>query len=239
MYRMIYDHHTHTTFSHGKGSIEDNVKAAIKAGLSGIAITDHGPGHLNYGVKRDAIPAMRKEIERLNNVYPEIEILLGMETNIRYVGNYLDMNHDELAKLDIVSAGYHYGITKGHCMRNYLYKKGFLFRKEELRRLNTEMTIKALENNDIRILTHPGDKGPFDIQAIAKACAQRNVLMEINNYHDHLTVKEIGIAAGEGVNFVINSDAHHPSRVGRFQEGLARFLESGISIDRVDNIEEV
>ena len=50
-YKMIFDYHTHTTFSHGKGSIEDNVKAAVAAGLSGIAITDHGPGHLTYGVK--------------------------------------------------------------------------------------------------------------------------------------------------------------------------------------------
>ena len=30
---MIYDHHTHTTFSHGKGSIEDNVKVAVEKGL--------------------------------------------------------------------------------------------------------------------------------------------------------------------------------------------------------------
>ena len=42
---MIYgDYHTHTTYSHGKGRVEDNVKAAIAAGLREIAITDHGPG---------------------------------------------------------------------------------------------------------------------------------------------------------------------------------------------------
>ena len=39
-YKMTFDYHTHTTFSHGKGSIEDNVKAAIAAGLTGLAITD-------------------------------------------------------------------------------------------------------------------------------------------------------------------------------------------------------
>ena len=43
-YKMLFDYHTHTTFSHGKGSIEDNVKEAVKKGLKAIAITDHGPG---------------------------------------------------------------------------------------------------------------------------------------------------------------------------------------------------
>ena len=46
-HEMIFDYHTHTVFSHGKGTIEDNVKAAIDAGLKAVAISDHGPGHLS------------------------------------------------------------------------------------------------------------------------------------------------------------------------------------------------
>ena len=34
---MTFDYHTHTTFSHGKGSIEDNVKVAISKGLKALA----------------------------------------------------------------------------------------------------------------------------------------------------------------------------------------------------------
>ena len=45
-YRMIYDHHTHTVYSHGKGTIEDNVRVASEKGHSSIAITDQGPCHL-------------------------------------------------------------------------------------------------------------------------------------------------------------------------------------------------
>ena len=62
-YRMTFDIHTHTTYSHGKGSIEDNVKAGLARGLEKIAITDHGPGHLTYGIRKDAIPAMREDIQ--------------------------------------------------------------------------------------------------------------------------------------------------------------------------------
>ena len=32
-YRMVYDHHTHTTYSHGKGSILDNARVAHEKGL--------------------------------------------------------------------------------------------------------------------------------------------------------------------------------------------------------------
>ena len=56
MWKMTYDIHTHTTFSHGKGSMEDNVKAAIEKGLSAVAISDHGPGHINYGFTKTDIP---------------------------------------------------------------------------------------------------------------------------------------------------------------------------------------
>lgn len=48
-YELLYDLHTHTTYSHGKGSIEDNVREAFNQGLEFVAISDHGPGHLFYG----------------------------------------------------------------------------------------------------------------------------------------------------------------------------------------------
>ena len=52
-YELLYDLHTHTTYSHGKGSIEDNVREAFNQGLEFVAISDHGPGHLFYGINRE------------------------------------------------------------------------------------------------------------------------------------------------------------------------------------------
>ena len=69
-YRMTYDLHTHTRYSHGwivphgKGTIDQNIVAAQQQGLRGIAISDHGPGHYMYGLKRKNLPEMRAEIER-------------------------------------------------------------------------------------------------------------------------------------------------------------------------------
>lgn len=241
-YRMIADYHTHTIFSHGKGTIEDNVNVAIEKGLKEIAISDHGPGHLTYGVKRNSVPVMRAEIERLNKLHPEIKIYLSVEANVVDSNYGLDVLPDEYDNYDFVIAGYHYGITQGYCVPNYLYEHGVFrteSRKNKLAERNTEMYLKAINNNKLKILTHPGDKGPVIMEEIAKACAKNNVLMEINSRHIHLTVEEIKIAMKEDVQFVISSDAHRSDRVGTFDRGLDRAVEAGLDLSRIVNIEKI
>lgn len=240
-YRMVFDYHTHTIFSHGKGSIEDNVKAAITAGLSGLAITDHGPGHLTYGVKRRDFPVMRREIDRLRRVYPQIELYLGVEANVVSKAPYLDVNAEELPYFDFIIGGYHYGIPNGYCVGNWLDAHGFAPGRtgRSLLVKNTDMTLAALYENDLKILTHPGDKGRFDIAAIAKACEETDTLMEISTWHAHLTVEEIKIAAKTDAKFVVSSDAHTPDRVGSFAGGVERALAAGLDVERIVNIEEI
>ena len=50
--KILADYHTHTIYSHGKGTIEDNVKVAILKGIETIGISDHGYGHLNLWYKK-------------------------------------------------------------------------------------------------------------------------------------------------------------------------------------------
>lgn len=237
-YRMLYDHHTHTVYSHGKGSIEDNVRVAAAKGLSSIAITDHGPGHLTYGVDLGKVSEMRAEIERLKAVYPTVRVLLGVEANTLRRAPYLDVGEADKQKLDILLAGYHYGVTRAGCVPNYLYQHVGLFRGGDaaLRRKNTEMICDALCHNHIDVLTHPGDKGPFDLDEIAHVCAQTGTLMEINMKHAHLTTQEIRQVARFDVKFIIGSDAHVPEAVGEYQASLARALEAGLDPARIVNI---
>ena len=75
-YRLKYDWHTHTVYSHGKGTIEENVIEARRKGLESIAITDHGPGHFGYGFRRKDVPKMRAEIDALNEKYDDIKIYI-------------------------------------------------------------------------------------------------------------------------------------------------------------------
>ena len=240
-YAMTFDYHTHTTFSHGKGSIEDNVNAAIKKGLNAVAIADHGPGHLTYGIKRKSIPAMQREIKNLRKKYSDIQIYLGVEANIVENGTGIDLTKDEIGEFDMILAGYHYGVKEGHCVANWLSKHKPVSGKEkrQLIQTNTDMVLKAIYENPIKILTHPGDKAFFDLEEIARACEARNTWMEISTWHKHLSVDEIRSVSRFDVTFVISSDAHHPSRVGDFEEGLLRALEAELDISRIVNIEEV
>lgn len=242
-YRLLYDLHTHTTFSHGKGSIEDNVRAALAKGLKTLGISDHGPGHVTYGIKRSNIAVMRKEIERLKPLYPEIEILFGVEANIINPSGKLDVTEEELQQFDYLLAGYHYGVfgekpffALGIHAQNFIVSGWFHKSTKQQEKRNTELAIRAIYENEIKILTHPGDKGPFDIGEIALACAERGTRMEISTWHDWLTVDGIRKAAKTDARFIISSDAHSPERIGDCQGAVDRIKEAGLDFERVENL---
>ncbi len=237
-FRLLYDHHTHTVYSHGKGSIEDNVRAAAAKGLRSVAITDHGPGHLTYGLDLQKIPEIRAEIARLADLFPGVEILLGVEANTRRKPPYLDVSAAQRADFDILLAGYHYGIPGAGMVPNWLFTRlgRDVAADTSLKVKNTDMILHALYENPVDVLTHPGDKGPFDIEDIARACADTGTLLEINGKHAHLTVEELRIAARYDVSFIIGSDAHRPEDVGLYEPQLLRALQAGIDPARIVNI---
>ena len=50
--KINFDLHTHTVYSHGKGTIAENAATAKEKGLYGIGITDHGFSHPAFGMRR-------------------------------------------------------------------------------------------------------------------------------------------------------------------------------------------
>lgn len=241
-YKLTFDWHTHTVYSHGRGTIEDNVKEARRKGLTSIAITDHGPGHIGYGFRRSRIPHMRAEIDALNRRYDDIQIYMSVEANIINPSGKLDVRPEEFELYDFVIAGYHFG-TLGHNPLSSLALHGrnliSAHRKEysrALMRKNTDLVLRALEKNRIRTLTHPGDKGAVFLDEVAEACAKLDVFMEISNRHRQLTVDEIKLASEYGVKFIIGSDAHVPDRVGTCENAVSRIEAAGLDPARVINL---
>ena len=84
---LFADYHTHTCFSHGTGTPEENVQAALQRGLCAIAISEHGPGHMFYGVRKEKLLALRREVDRLAAKYAgKIQVLMGIECNLTGYG---------------------------------------------------------------------------------------------------------------------------------------------------------
>ena len=245
--KLRFDLHTHTIYSHGKGDIEDNWVAAKAAGLETLGISDHGPGHIGFGLDPKKIPEMKMKARAMamragHEGGPNV--LIGVEANIINPDGQLDMTPEQLEQLDFVIAGYHFGtIGKAPLKSGLMHAAGFVYSHTHLsaarqRDYNTMLVVKALENNKIRILSHPGAKADFDIPAIAKACEKSGTWMEINNRHGCLTVEGIRQAAKYDVTFIIGSDAHVPGDVGKCDEALRRAVEAGLNLKRIVNLRQ-
>ncbi len=241
--KIFADYHTHTLYSHGKGTIQQNVEAAQRKGLKEIAITDHGPGHILYGVKKKDILKMKKEIERIRPLFPQIRIRFGLEANIIGESGQLDVDGEMIRQLDILLAGYHFGALSSNLGSTLKIHGGNILARyfptvdRKIRVLNTDAVVAAIYQYPIDILTHPGAKANIDTKEVAKAAAQRGTAMEINSSHDNLTIEYIRIAAKEGVKFAISSDAHRPEEVGNVALALQKAMEAGLDASQVINAE--
>lgn len=268
-WHMTFDLHTHTRLvrggrevTHAVSTVEQVVLAARKRGLKAVGISNHGPGHVTYGLPMESLLRLKEERDRLQEKYPDIRILIGVEANIINASGRLDVAAEEFGRFDYVMAGYHYGVFGEQPLGagvlhagNWLWERSGgrkrLERKLDCKRqdesaahvsrgllaANTRRMVEAVLKNRPLVVTHPGDKSPCDIREVARACQETGTWLEINNFHRDLTVENLRRAAKYDVKFIIGSDAHRPERVGCFEEGLARLLEAGVELQRVVNLE--
>jgi len=242
LYTVVSDLHTHTRFSHGKGTVEDIVRAAISKGLKQIGISEHGPGNVGFGVPRKKFAEIKAEIIRLRREYKDIEIMLGIEANIMGPEGRLDIKPVEYDYFDFVCAGWHFSAADGLTPAGIVRTFGNLARNkaekatERQLRHNTDMYVHAVEAGGIKFLTHPGDRAPIDMKRVAEACAKAGTLLEINTSHMSLSMKIMNLIMPTDVGFIINSDAHSPARVGDFREGCELVAASGLDPKRVVNL---
>ena len=237
---VVGDYHMHTKLSgDSKNDLESIVIKAISIGLKEIAITDHGPAHSGFGVKKAEYVKLRKEIDLLNEKYTQINILLGLEANLLGTSGDIDIDEDMWQIIDWVNAGYHFGsnLSKdfGLHLTNLLSKfsKSF-YEKAKLK--NTQSMVNALRKNKINMLTHPGAKGPINIDEVAKVAAEVGTLLEINNSHGHITVEEIKIAMQYPVKFAVCSDAHIIENIGNVANALDRAYIAGVDVSMLYNV---
>ena len=208
------DFHAHTSGSDGIDTIEAMAGAAEALGYEYLAITDHSSGrNIGTGKKLERVQNQTAEINRLNRSSNGVNLLNGVEVDIRADGS-LDLPDEVLAGLDIVIASVH---------------SSFLQSREVM----TRRIIGAIENPNVDIIAHPtcrkiGEREPVDVdlEAVFNAALRCGKALEINAIPDRLDLKDLHAyrARELGVMLVIGTDAHAVSHLGfmKFGIGLAR-----------------
>jgi DNA polymerase (family X) len=198
------DLHCHTTWSDGRGSVEEMGRAAIELGYEYLAICDHTVSvTVVPGLTGDDVRRQGEEIAAANEVLAPFRILRGIECDIRADGT-LDLPDVVLAELDWVMASVHAG------------QRGT---KEQL----TARTLAAVENPHVSAISHPTgrliDRRPpnaVDLERLFDACAKTGTALETNGLPDRLDLRDehIRLAIEAGVQIVVSTDAHSARGLG-------------------------
>lgn len=240
--QTTYDYHTHTTYSHGKGSIMDNAVTAKEKGLLGIAITDHGFSHPAFGMKRRKLEQMRADCTEAEKA-TGVKILLGVESNICGQSGRIDVRPSDYEKLDMIGAGIHrfvfyetpfdYMRLVGDTIVYSVFKKK---PSESLIDYTTRCYVNAIKKNPIDLITHLNYLVFCDCKTVAQCCADYGTYLEINTKKVHMSDEQWEEVLKTDVRFIIDSDAHTPDRVGDMKLFEELYKRVKIPLDRIVNL---
>lgn len=223
--RVKTDLHIHTVASgHAYSTIREVCAAAATRGIEMVGMTDHGPAlpgaaHVFHFTNMVVLP----------RVLHGVKVLRSVECNIVDVDGSLDLHERALDLLDIVHAGLH-PLTG--------YEGGTV---EE----NTRALLSAIAGGMVDVLVHPGNPlYRLDYEAVARAAASNNVLIEVNASSDNIVrrgsrdncLELVRQAKTHGAKLCVASDAHDASLVGVFDRALELMDEVGVDDSMIANL---
>jgi len=238
------DYHTHTIYTHGHGTVEDNVKVAIKRGLKQIAITEHSFSQGFYGVTTEEYNELCVEIESLKKKYRgKIDILCGLESNILDLDGTIDLAENERGLVDILVVGYHANFKPRSfkAIFNFWIPNvlGLWKSKRQIAK-NTQAYINALRRYKIDIISHLNSHRCYvDPVEVCKVAKETNTYIELNGKVINFTDEQIKGMIATGVKFIINSDAHYPERVGKNHRAINIVDKYNIPLEQVANLDKI
>ena len=237
--KIFGDYHTHTIYSHGKGTVRENVERARALGLREIAITDHGLNHIILGLKWWKVLKIVEEVKQLREEYKDIKILIGIESNIIGTRGRIDIKKEQFKVFDIILCGFHKPARPdrirdffGMYMRSYL---AFIPRGKRCLERNTRAFIEAVKANPIDVLTHINNSVKVNCGEIAKVCAEFGTYLELSGRHQTFSDKDYKDILATDVKLIVNSDAHSLENIGEtygIDELIAKYK---IPLERIVN----
>ncbi len=220
------DLHTHTRETDGTSTIEEMAEAAAGAGLAYIAATNHTKSlRVAKGMNDAQFAAFNNKVDRLNSSFGEkFRVLKGAEVDILKDGR-LDLSSTTLGAMDCIVGSVH-----------TFFKMG----REEM----TERVVRAVGSGMVDVLGHPtgrliGEREPYhvDLDAVAQACEDNNVALEINSWPNRLDLNDTNIllASKYKVMFSIDSDAHSTTHYQMLRYGVGTARRGWLTKERVLN----
>jgi len=239
--RPLADYHTHTRWSHGSGSIADNLRAAEQLGLHTLGIAEHGPSLLFVGVPSRRWQALREAVTHAP--ISATRLLFNIEANVISTAGDIDVPLGIRDNLDMLLVGLHPRVVPEGLESWWAFYGlrwlGLLSRRWRHRLYDafTQALVSCVQSQRVDIVTHPGYGLPIDTAELAAVCARRGARLEINCRHLAAIERDIARAAkNKEVEFVLSSDAHHPEDIGRFAAGCKYVDSIGIDRERIINV---
>jgi len=212
--------HNHTTYSDGRHSLAEMVEYCHSLGYEYLGISDHSKAAAFYanGLDEDRVKAQQDEIDKIQEIYSDFKIFKGIEADILPNGD-IDFEVETLSSFDFVVASI-------HSVLNMDIVKA------------TDRVIKAVNNPFTTILGHMTGRQlliregyPLDHKAVIDACADNNVIIEVNAHPNRLDIdwRWIPYALEKGVIISINPDAHEKTGYHDMYYGVAVARKGGLT----------
>ena len=200
----------HTTYTDGRDSLADMVKASGDRGYSYIAITDHTKAvRVAGGLSREEFQTQFREIDEIRKTGAGPAVLKSAEVDILDAGQF-DLDDETLAELDLVVVSVHsrFNMTKADM---------------------TQRVVRALRHPRVHVFAHPtgrllGRREPYplDMEEVVLVAHDYGVLLEVNAQPDRLDLNDIycQMARDAGVKLVISTDAHRVAELDNMRYGV-------------------
>ncbi|WP_158736635.1 DNA polymerase/3'-5' exonuclease PolX [Alteribacillus sp. YIM 98480] len=219
------DLHMHTTWSDGAVSIEEMAEEGRKRGYEWMAITDHSKFlQIAHGLDEERVLRQINEIRRVNAKFDDIELLAGIEMDIRPNG-MLDLEEKVLQKLDVVIASIHSSFSQTE--------------EEIMKRIEA-----ALNSPYVNIIAHPTGrligrrKGyKVNVEKLLKRAAETGTAVELNANPNRLDLAFDWLRKAKEYDTMIsiNTDAHHPEMLDHMEIGTGIARKALLTKDQIIN----
>jgi DNA polymerase (family X) len=190
--------HSHSNWSDGSHTIEQMAEALIDIGFEYLVISDHSKAaYYAGGLTEERIKEQHKYIDELNRKFKPFRIFKSIECDILSDGS-LDYDQKILSTFDLVITSIHSNLQ--------------MTEEKAMKRL-----LGAITNPYTTILGHMTGRlllrragYPVDHKTIIDACAENNVVIEINANPNRLDMdwRWIDYALEKNLMLSINPDAH-------------------------------